>query len=251
MTHSCHVYIGIINIRTIWEVFIMKLHELLMKANHILQATETGYVGYIKSDGYPSVATRSFCTPPDIIHSYISTGAMGNLAIAIADNNRISICVHRENDNITMIGTAHIVSDMEVKEAMWVDWFINHYPEGVKDPDYCLIEFKTERLSLWVDRESAEVNMADIMKVQSNCGLMCDTCTYQESHDCKGCIALKGQPFWGKCPVSACCQDKGYDHCGQCEDMPCELLKDFSCGEGEHCDKPKGARLDILKMWSE
>ncbi|QUI23971.1 pyridoxamine 5'-phosphate oxidase family protein [Vallitalea pronyensis] len=227
----------------------MKLHELLKKTNDILLASEIGYVGYMKSDGFPSVAPRSFCTAPNMIHSYLSTGSNGNLAKAIVENNKMSICVHSEGNNITMIGTAHIITDMKMKETMWLDWFIEHFPQGVQDPNYCLIEFKTQRLSLWVDGESVEVLMNDIMKVQSNCGLLCDTCEYQESHQCKGCIAIKGQPFWGTCPVSSCCQDKGYDHCGQCPDMPCDLLSGFSCGDDAECDKPKGSRLEILKMW--
>lgn len=227
----------------------MKLHELIKKTNDILKVSDTGYVGYIKNTGFPSVAPRSFCTAPNIIHSYISTGSKGNLATAIVNNNKMSICVHSGNDNITMIGTAHIITDMKVKKEMWVDWFINHYPQGVQDPGYCLIEFNTERLSLWVDRESVEVKMTDIMKVQSRCGSMCDTCEYQESHNCKGCMAVKGKPFWGTCPVASCCNDKGYDHCGQCIEMPCELLTSFSCGDDAECDKPKGSRLEVLKIW--
>lgn len=232
------------------EVYRLKLHETIKKTNDILKKSEVGYVSYIKSDGFPSVATRSFCGIPNIIHSHISTASNGNLAKGINANNKMSICVHDGNDNITMIGTAHIINDMKVKKAMWLDWFIEHYPEGVTDPNYMLIEFRTERLSLWVDRECVEISLTDIMKIQSNCGLMCNTCSYKFSHGCEGCILLKGKPFWGTCPVSKCCQDKGYDHCGQCPDMPCKLLNRFSCGDESECDKPKGSRLEILKMWS-
>lgn len=142
----------------------MKLQELLKKTNDVLAVSENGYVGYLKSDGYPSVATRSFCSAPNLVHSYISTGTNGNLAKAIANNNKMSICVQSEGNNITMIGTAHIITDMKVKEAMWVDWFINHFPGGFQDPNFCLIEFKTERISLWVAGQSLEAKMEDIMK---------------------------------------------------------------------------------------
>lgn len=84
---------------------------------------------------------------------------------------------------------------------------------------------------------------------QSRCGLLCDTCAYRESHGCKGCIALMGSPFWGDCPVAHCCQDKGLDHCGRCGDVPCETLCDFSCKEGEHCDKPSGQRIRQVLAW--
>jgi len=86
---------------------------------------------------------------------------------------------------------------------------------------------------------------------QSRCGLLCNECSYKESHGCIGCIALNGKPFWGECPVAACCQKKGFIHCGECPDIPCEELTEFSCGDSEHSDNPKGARIEICKAWAK
>jgi hypothetical protein len=124
-------------------------------------------------------------------------------------------------------------------------------PGGETDPNYCIIKFTAKRASLWIDNEGAEFTIDEILNVQSCCGLLCDGCTYKESHGCNGCIALKGNPFWGECPVAKCCQDKGYTHCGECSDIPCEILRGFSCGEDEHSDKPAGARIAVCKAWRE
>ncbi len=164
-------------------------------------------------------------------------------------NDKVSLCIHHGNDNITMIGTAKIVTDMTIKEEMWIDWFINHYKEGVKDPEYCVIEFTSNELSLWLNRVPYHVSVEEILKVGSRCGLICHACSFKESHNCKGCIATNGNPFYGECAIAICCQDKGYNHCGECSDMPCEELNAYSCGDGEHCDSPKGSRLEMLKMW--
>ena len=88
-----------------------------------------------------------------------------------------------------------------------------------------------------------------ILSVQSRCGLLCDGCTYKDSHGCKGCIALEGKPFWGTCDVAKCCINKGYAHCGECPDIPCDDLRNMSCGDDDECDKPKGSRIAVCKAW--
>ncbi|MDR1736100.1 MAG: DUF3795 domain-containing protein [Oscillospiraceae bacterium] len=55
--------------------------------------------------------------------------------------------------------------------------------------------------------------------------------------------------YQGECPVAKCCQSKGHSHCGECVEIPCGLLRDYSYGESEHSDRPKGARIEVCKAW--
>ena len=82
----------------------------------------------------------------------------------------------------------------------------------------------------------------------SRCGLHCTGCAFKESHGCGGCIETNGIPFHGKCPVAICCQEKGRVHCGQCENIPCELLTQYSC-DPVHGDHPQGARIAQCRRW--
>lgn len=84
--------------------------------------------------------------------------------------------------------------------------------------------------------------------IESRCGLRCGECSYREGMGCPGCTQIT-KPFWGdSCPVKACCEDKGFQHCGQCRDFPCTLLHSFAYdpqqGDG-------GKRLDQCKAWRE
>jgi general stress protein 26 len=36
---------------------------------------------------------------------------------------------------------------------MWLDWFIEHFPGGMDDPNYCILEFTAAEATLWIDRE--------------------------------------------------------------------------------------------------
>ena len=65
------------------------------------------------------------------------------------------------------------------------------------------------------------------------CGIICRECTYYRA-DCEGCRAVKGAPFWvafvgvDRCPIYECCVvEKKLDHCGQCDDLPCERFTRF------------------------
>jgi hypothetical protein len=59
------------------------------------------------------------------------------------------------------------------------------------------------------------------------CGSDCGYCANylgEKQPRCAGCVALRGKPFWatGVCPIYGCVNKHGVDHCGVCEEFPCE-----------------------------
>lgn len=96
--------------------------------------------------------------------------------------------------------------------------------------------------------------LTEVMKtqatVQSRCGLMCLGCQWKESHGCGGCIETSGHPFHGECHIAQCCQTKGLAHCGECLEMPCAALYQYSILDKTHGDRPAGARLNVLRRWA-
>lgn len=225
--------------------------DIIAKANSIVDSSSEGYFSVINGQGYPETATRSNIKSDGIYSCFFSTGSEGPMATALKSNGKTSVCFRRENDNVTLVGDTVIVEDIEIKKDLWVDWFIDHFPGGPEDPGYCVVKFETKEISLWIGRKQVNFGIPDINKPQSRCGLLCNFCDFKDSHNCTGCITSSGNPFYGECPIAVCCQDKGLEHCGLCSIMPCKKLEDYSCGEGEHCDNPKGSRLDILRMWAK
>ena len=64
--------------------------------------------------------------------------------------------------------------------------------------------------------------------IESRCGLRCSDCNFRESMGCKGCVNMD-KPFWAdSCPVKSCCEKKGLQHCGECDDFVCPLLHTFA-----------------------
>lgn len=59
----------------------------------------------------------------------------------------------------------------------------------------------------------------------AKCGLECSKCGSFQNQECKGCQEMKGTSFYGPCKWYKCTQEKGFAHCGQCDDFPCDGLK--------------------------
>ena len=225
--------------------------NIFAKANQIIKTCDVAYLGIIDENGYPHVSTVSTIKPENIVEAYFATGIVANKTKRLLKDKRASVCYRSENNNITLVGEVEILTDQTTKSQYWIDWFINHFPGGETDPNYCIIKFTTKRVSLWVDNESAEFLIDELLTVQSRCGLLCKWCTYRESNGCIGCIESNGRPFHGECPVAMCCQEKGYAHCGECPEIPCENLRGLSFGDDEMNDKPEGARIEVCRMWAK
>ena len=76
------------------------------------------------------------------------------------------------------------------------------------------------------------------------CGLSCANCEFKTTHNCKGCIASNGSPFHGKCEIAECAKAGGKRFCGECEHIPCDILKKYSYDE-QHGDN--GARIEYCQ----
>ena len=85
------------------------------------------------------------------------------------------------------------------------------------------------------------------------CGADCTTCPdYQKT--CDGCRKIQGKVYWAAmigtdvCPIYKCVSDKKLAHCGQCDQLPCNLyfdLKDPSYSDEEH---KKGIQLRVVRL---
>jgi len=56
------------------------------------------------------------------------------------------------------------------------------------------------------------------------------------------------KPFWGgDCGVKTCCEEKGWDHCGECPDFPCQMEANM----GVEMGFDPAVRLEQCRKWAE
>lgn len=81
---------------------------------------------------------------------------------------------------------------------------------------------------------------------ESRCGVCCNSCERKEAVHCGGCTVME-KPFWGgTCGVKACCESRKLNHCGECNDFPCDMLANMGKDKGFD-PLPK---LEKLKEWA-
>ena len=129
--------------------------QLLEKANEIIAKCGDASFGVIDEKGYPSVSAVSLCYPQDVLEVYFTTGIGANKEKRIRANNKASLNCYTSSDNITLVGVCEILTDQESKSKYWQNWFKDIYGDET-NPDYCVIKFTTERVSLWIGHEGAE-----------------------------------------------------------------------------------------------
>ena len=87
-------------------------------------------------------------------------------------------------------------------------------------------------------------------KLIAMCGHYCGWCerTIPGTKDeCPTCQVARGDMWWGECRVAKCCSERGLQHCGLCEDLPCDKLR-WAFNHPDHGDN--GERLANLKVWA-
>ena len=58
------------------------------------------------------------------------------------------------------------------------------------------------------------------------CGIDCQKCkNYKKNMNCAGC--RHELELLEDCPTRICCSEKGFLHCSECNEFPCEELKCF------------------------
>jgi general stress protein 26 len=133
--------------------------ELISKAEAILKEAETAVIALIDEEGFPRASTISSLKTEGIGHVWFSTGLSSGKARCIRINNKAGLCYCNGGNNVTLMGIIEILTDPEIKKELWSDWFIEHFPGGISDPNYCILKFSTEKMVFWIDSEYKELDL--------------------------------------------------------------------------------------------
>ena len=104
----------------------------------------------ICEDGYPRTVTISNIKFDGIGTVWFSTGTNSVKVKHFIRDKRASVCYSVDGHNITLMGDVEVINEPEIKRELWLDWFINHFPLGVEDPNYCILKFVTKRAAVWI-----------------------------------------------------------------------------------------------------
>lgn len=110
----------------------------------IIDKQKTAFIGSIDAEGFPNI--KAMLQPrkrEGIKHIYLTTNTSSMRVTQYRENNRACIyfCDTRFFRGIMLRGTMEVLTNSASKEMIWREGDTMYYPEGVTDPDYCVLKF--------------------------------------------------------------------------------------------------------------
>lgn len=121
------------------------------QAAAMLQRCEVVTLSSINKDGYPRPVPISKIHAESFNEIWMATGKNSVKTKDFSVNPKAGLSFYEAGNSIAMTGTVEIMTDKATKEKFWQDWFINHFPKGVSDPNYVLLKFTGQHATIWID----------------------------------------------------------------------------------------------------
>jgi len=141
---------------------ISKAEEIIKSKTAAVNMGAGVTLSLIDHEGYPTTSTLSISKADGIRQITFGGSLDSNKAKRAKENSRASVCIFDDDYesgayyNITLVGDIEVVTDTIMKKETWYEGLEEHFPNGVDDPNFCVLKFTTKRYSLWVDIEEAE-----------------------------------------------------------------------------------------------
>lgn len=111
---------------------------------NLIDKQGVSFIASVDSEGFPNAKAM---LPPrkreGIKTFYFTTNTSAMRTAQFRENPRACIyfCDRRFFRGVMLIGRMEVLEDGKYKEMIWRDGDTMYYPQGVDDPDYCVLRF--------------------------------------------------------------------------------------------------------------
>jgi general stress protein 26 len=135
----------------------MTTDQALAIARRLMTEVDTAYLSTVDAEGYPQTrAMLNLHAPanfPALEPVFAAAGAPWDLFFTtntssakvahILANPRASVCLTQATQfiGVLLVGTLSVVSDVDLKRAIWQPGWEMYYPGGVESDDYAVLRF--------------------------------------------------------------------------------------------------------------
>lgn len=111
---------------------------------NLIEKQSVSFIASISEDGFPNMKAM---LPPrkrtGIKEFWFTTNTSSMRVSQYRKNPNASIyfCDKRFFRGVMLIGTMEVLEDEDTKQMIWREGDTMYYPQGVTDPDYCVLKF--------------------------------------------------------------------------------------------------------------
>ena len=129
------------------------------KATELLQRCEVVTLASVNKEGYPRPVPMSKILAEGISTIWMSTGASSLKTTEFRANAKAGLCYYSDGESVVLTGEVEVIDDAESKEKYWQNWFIKFFPQGVKDPEYILLKFRSNQATIYIEDQFQRVTI--------------------------------------------------------------------------------------------
>lgn len=110
----------------------------------MIDKQKTAFIGSVDQDGYPTIKAMLQPRKREGIRTiYLTTNTSSMRVAQYRENDRACVyfCDTRFFKGVMLRGTMEVLTDSASKEMIWREGDTMYYPQGVTDPDYCVLKF--------------------------------------------------------------------------------------------------------------
>lgn len=111
---------------------------------NLIGKQRVSFIASVSEDGFPNMKAMLPPRKREGIKEFYFTTNTSSMRVAQYRNNpnaSIYFCDKRFFRGVMLIGKMEVLEDSVSKEMIWQDGDTLYYPEGVTDPDYCVLKF--------------------------------------------------------------------------------------------------------------
>lgn len=139
------------------------MRDPVQTIGNLIEKQSAAYIGAVDEAGFPAV--KAMLKPrlrEGIRTLYFSTNTSSEHVAQYRSNPKACVyfCDRRFFRGVMLRGTVEVLEDAEIKEALWQEGDTMYYPEGVTDPDYCVLKFSAQSGRYYSNFKSEDFTIA-------------------------------------------------------------------------------------------
>ncbi len=133
--------------------------DVLKAALRLVEKNKNAMVASIDEDGYPNMKIMFNAREREGIKVfYFTTNTSSLRATQFLKNPKASLYFHDDSffKGVMLKGKMEVLQDQETKNMIWREGDTIYYPQGVTDPDYCVLRFTAESGRMYGNLKSTD-----------------------------------------------------------------------------------------------
>lgn len=138
------------------------MRDQIKTIGNLIDKQSTAFLSSVDADGFPN--TKAMLAPrlrEGLRVFYLTSNTSSMRAAQYRQNPKACLyfCDRRFFRGVMLLGTVKVLTDAAAKELIWREGDTMYYPQGVTDPDYCVLRFTAHQGRYYSNFKSEDFNI--------------------------------------------------------------------------------------------